>query len=136
MILIACEESQRVCTEFRNLGHTAYSCDIIDPSGNHPEWHIKQDVIPLLNGGSFKTMDGINHTTPRWDLIIAFPPCTHLATSGARYFESKRLDGRQREAIEFFCQFLTADCDHIAIENPQNIISGGVYQSILSRPMF
>ena len=125
-VLIACEESQRVCTEFRNLGHEAYSCDIVDPSGGHPEWHIKQDVIPILNGRcSFKTIDGTDHTiADKWDLIIAFPPCTDLATSGARYFESKRANGKQHVAIEFFCQFLVADCNHIAIENPQNIISG------------
>lgn len=125
-ILIACEESQRVCLEFREKGHNAFSCDIIDCSGNHPEYHIKGDVIPLLNGNcSFKTVDGIEHKiNGRWDMIIAFPPCTHLAVSGARHFEKKRADGRQREGIEFFCKFLTADCDKIVIENPIGIISG------------
>lgn len=109
-ILVACEESQAVTKELRRLGHEAYSCDIIPCSGGHPEWHLQQDVIPLLK--------------EKWDMIIAFPPCTHLAVSGARHFEKKRADGRQREAIEFFCQFLTADCDRIAVENPVGIISG------------
>ena len=125
-ILIACEESQAVCKEFRRLGHEAYSCDIIPCSGGHPEWHIMQDVIPLLNGScEFVSMDGQPHRiNGKWDMIIAFPPCTHLAVSGARHFEKKRADGRQREGIEFFCQFLNADCDRIAIENPVGIISG------------
>lgn len=110
-ILVACEESQEVTKELRKLGHEAYSCDIIPCSGGHPEWHLQVDALELLK---------IN-----WDMIIAFPPCTHLAVSGARFFEKKRQDGRQRDAIEFFCRFLQADCDKIAIENPVNIISGG-----------
>lgn len=125
-VLIACEESQRVCKAFRDKGHIAYSCDVIDCSGGYPEWHIKQDVLPLLNGNcSFTTGDGVEHTiSGKWDMIIAFPPCTHLATSGARHFEKKREDGRQAEGIEFFAQFLTADCEKIVIENPIGIISG------------
>lgn len=133
-ILVACEESQAVCTEFRRLGHEAYSCDIISYSGGHPEWHILGDVLDVLNpteligvnqrGIVFETMDGLIHDVEKWDMIIAFPPCTHLAVSGARHFEKKRADGRQREGVEFFCQFLTADCDRIAIENPIGIISG------------
>lgn len=125
-ILVACEESQAVTKELRRLGHEAFSCDIIHCSGGHPEWHIMQDVLPLLNGRcEFNTMDGAHHTlSGKWDMIIAFPPCTHLAVSGARHFEKKRADGRQKEAIEFFCKFLTADCDRIAIENPVGIISG------------
>lgn len=85
-----------------------------------------QDVLPLLNGNcSFKTMDGeIHNVNGKWDMIISFPPCTHLAVSGARHFEGKRKDGRQREGIEFFMQFLNADCDKIAVENPVGIISG------------
>lgn len=109
-ILVACEESQRVTIELRKLGHEAYSCDIIPCSGGHPEWHLQQDVTPLLK--------------QHWDMIIAFPPCTHLAVSGAQWFPKKKADGRQREAIEFFCQFLEADCELIAIENPVGIISG------------
>ena len=125
-VLVACEESQAVCIEFRKKGHEAYSCDIIDCSGGHPEWHIKQDVVPLLNGFcTFKTTDGVEHTiSGRWDMIIAFPPCTHLAVSGARHFEKKRKDGRQRKSVEFFCRILNANCDRIAVENPVNIISG------------
>ena len=125
-ILIACEESQRVTAEFRELGYEAFSCDIIDCSGGHPEWHIKEDVLPLLNGNcKFSTVDGVTHeVNGKWDLIIAFPPCTHLAVSGAKHFEKKRSDGRQREALEFFCKFFEIDCDHVAIENPVNIVSG------------
>lgn len=125
-ILVACEESQRVCIELRSKGHNAFSCDIMECSGNHKEWHIKGDVLPLLNGFcDFITMDNAKHKlNKKWDMIIAFPPCTHLAVSGAAWFEKKRADGRQREAIEFFCSFLKADCEKIAIENPVNIISG------------
>lgn len=124
--MIACEESQRVCTEFRNRGFFAYSCDIIDCSGGHPEWHIKRDVIPLLNGNcQFKTCDDVEHKiNGYWNMIIAFPPCTHLAVSGAKHFEKKRNDGRQREGLDFFCKFFEAQCDLIAIENPVNIVSG------------
>ena len=125
-MLIACEESQRVCAAFREKGHEAYSCDIIGCSGGHPEWHIMQDVLPLLNGNcEFVSMDGSTHKIyGKWDMIIAFPPCTHLASSGAASFAQKRSDGRQQRAIEFFCQFFLADCDRIAIENPIGIISG------------
>ena len=125
-ILVACEESQAVTKELRRLGHEAYSCDIQECSGEHPEWHICDDVLPLLNGNcAFKTEDGTEHQiVGKWDMVLAFPPCTHLAVSGARHFEKKRADGRQREGIEFFCKFLEADCDKIAIENPVNIISG------------
>lgn len=125
-VLVACEESQAVTKELRALGHEAYSCDIQECSGGHPEWHCCEDVLPLLNGNcSFKTEDGASHTIKgKWDMIIAFPPCTHLAVSGARHFEGKRADGRQRKGIEFFCKFLEADCDRISIENPVNIISG------------
>ena len=125
-ILVACEESQRVTEEFRKLGHNAFSCDIIDCSGGHPEWHIKSDVLPLLNGYcGFNTCNGDWHyLNCKWDMIIAFPPCTHLAISGARWFPQKRADGRQRNAIEFFAQFLNADCDKILIENPVGIMSG------------
>ena len=125
-ILVACEESQAVTSELRRLGHEAYSCDIIDQSGGHPEWHIMQDVIPLLNGNcEFETTNGERHRVDgKWDMIIAFPPCTDLTVAGAKYFEQKRNDGRQRKSIEFFCKFLEADCDKIAIENPVGIISG------------
>ena len=125
-ILVACEESQAVTRELRDLGHVAFSCDILECSGGHSEWHIQDDVTPLLNGNcDFKTVNGdMHHLIGKWDMIIAFPPCTHLAVSGARHFETKRVDGRQRDAIEFFCKFLEADCEKIAIENPIGIISG------------
>lgn len=129
-ILVACEESQAVTIELRKLGHQAFSCDIQECSGGHPEWHIKGDVIPLLDGHcEFRTQKGVLwRYDERWDMIIAFPPCTHLAVSGAMHFEKKRQDGRQKEGIEFFCKFLQADCDKIAIENPVNIIGGDYVQ--------
>lgn len=125
-VLIACEESQEVCKAFREKGHEAYSCDIIECSGGRPEWHIKQSVTPILNGCcKFTTCDNVEHEIEgKWDMIIAFPPCTDLAVSGAMHFEKKRKDGRQRKSIEFFCHFLFADCDKIVIENPIGIISG------------
>lgn len=137
-VLIACEESQRVCTEFRKLGHEAYSADIQEPSGGHPEWHIKGNVLEVLNPKdhlgdfeapdqyiSFKTMDGAEHTIETWDLIIAHPPCTYLTVSGNRWFNVERYGdtairryGERAKAAEFFMTFVTADCEHIAIENP------------------
>lgn len=131
-VLIACEESQRVCIEFRKLGHEAYSCDIEPCSGGHPEWHIQEDVIPLLNGNcKFKTCDGLEHEIlGKWDMIIAFPPCTHLTVTGNRWFNIdkyghkaiERIEKRKK-AIKFFMEFVNADCDHIAIENPVGVIS-------------
>jgi hypothetical protein len=108
-ILVACEESQAVTIELRRLGHEAYSCDIEPCSGGHPEWHLQQDVLPILR--------------EKWDMIIAFPPCTHLAASGAAWFEQKRKDGRQKQAIDFFMQFANCVCEKVAIENPVGIIS-------------
>ena len=130
-VLVACEESQRVCTAFRERGHNAFSCDIEPCSGGHPEWHIMQDVIPLLNGRcSFKTMDGIEHSIDgKWDLIIAHPPCTRLCNSGQRWLywgdEEYRLKKKkeQEEAVDFFLKFTKADCPRIAIENPMGIMS-------------
>ena len=108
-ILIACEESQVVTIEFRKIDLEAYSCDTKPCSGNHPEWHLQQDVLPLLQND--------------WDMVIAFPPCTHLANSGARWFEEKRKDGRQQQGINFFMSFANCNCKRIAIENPIGIIS-------------
>lgn len=132
-VLIACEESQRVCTAFRERGHEAYSCDVQEPSGGHPEWHILGDALAVLNpehierfgtGILFRTVDGrIHFIRGRWDLIIAHPPCTYLTSAGGnrlkvggkiqqeRYFEGLA-------AKEFFMRFLNADCDRIAVENP------------------
>ena len=124
-VLVACEESQAVCKEFRALGHEAYSCDIEQCSGGHPEWHIMQDVIPLLNGRcSFKTMDGVDHSIDgKWDLIIAHPPCTYLSNAGARwlYAGGELNTERYRKGLngkEFFMAMLNADCQRIAVENP------------------
>lgn len=125
-VLVACEESQAVCKEFRKLGHEAYSCDIQECSGGHPEWHIQGDVLYLLDGYCcFETMDGIKHTVDgNWDLIIAHPPCTHLAVSGARWFkEGKKPLYLQDEAAEFFMKFINADCERIAVENPVCVMS-------------
>lgn len=124
-ILVACEESQAVTKELRKLGHEAYSCDLEPSSGGHDEWHINKDVLPLLNGNCFfKTVDGTDHSVNcKWDMIIAFPPCTHLCVSGARHFKKKIADGRQQQGIDFFMLFANADCDKIAIENPVGIMS-------------
>jgi len=124
-ILVACEESQRVCIEFRRLGHEAYSCDIQPCSGGHEEWHIQDDVLLLLNGNcEFLTDDGAVHKIAgSWDMIIAFPPCTHLSSSGAKHFDKKRRDGRQQQGVDFFMRFVNADCERIAIENPVGIMS-------------
>ena len=124
-VLIACEESQRVCTAFREKGHRAFSCDILDCSGGHPEWHIKGDVLPLLNGHcEFTLQNGqTDRQTDRWDLIIAHPPCTDLAVSGARWFAEKQKDFRQQKAVAFFMHFVLANCDRIAVENPIGIMS-------------
>lgn len=108
-VLIACEESQAVCKEFRKLGHEAYSADIIDCSGGHPEWHIKGDVLDILNDG--------------WDMMIAFPPCTHLCVSGAAWFAEKIKDGRQQQGIDFFMSIVNAPIEKIAVENPVGIMS-------------
>ena len=125
-VLVACEESQRVCKAFRARGHVAYSCDIDEPSGGHPEWHICQDVLPLLNGFcEFDTCDGAHHTiNQRWDMIIGFPPCIYLTTAGAcRLYPQKGILNPERyelgkAAASFFMAILNADCDKIAIENP------------------
>ena len=145
-VLVACEESQRVCSAFRTRGHEAYSCDILDPSGGHPEWHIKQDVLEILNpikkvigcpnypeyedSIEFYTIDGRKHNVGRWDLIIAHPPCTYLTVTGNRWFNVEKYGDKARkrlklreEAKEFFMAFANADCNHIAIENPIGIMS-------------
>ena len=143
-VLVACEESQRVCTAFREKGHEAYSCDIMECSGGHPEWHIQQDVLSILNptehctpvgdvfeGIEFKTVDGVAHTIqPKWDLIIAHPPCTYLTVAANKFYNVKkygekatqRLKNREK-AIDFFMRFVKADCEKIAIENPIGVIS-------------
>ena len=124
-LLVACEESQRVCTAFRQHGWEAYSCDIIDCSGGHPEYHIKQDVLPLLNGNcDFETGDGVKHHIDRWNMLIAHPPCTELCSAGQHWFSRGIKDPKMREdAVDFFMRFINADCEHIAVENPIGIMS-------------
>jgi len=108
-ILVGCEESQAVTIELRKLGHEAYSCDILPTSGSHPEWHLQQDVFEVINQG--------------WDMGIFFPPCTHLAVSGAAWFKEKIADGRQQQGIDFFMAIINASIDRIAVENPVSVMS-------------
>lgn len=139
-VLVACEESQRVCIAFRNRGHEAYSADILEPSGGHPEWHILGDVTEILKPYTkgyylpwaneshrdeiiFFTMDGIRHAIEEWDLIIAHPPCTYLTNAGARHLWKNHVLNEERykkglEGKAFFMQFLKADCKKICVENP------------------
>ena len=138
-VLVACEESQRVCVAFRERGHNAFSCDIEPCSGGHPEWHIQGDVLKILNpyelpfGGEvieFRTMDGTDYVIEKWDLIVAFPPCTYLTVTGNRWFNIDRYGEKaiqrhkdRKDAIDFFMAFANADCEKIAIENPVGIMS-------------
>lgn len=165
-VLIACEESQAVCMAFRELGHEAYSCDILDCSGGHPEWHIKDDAIRAANGWikvvhadeclcedwdedreciicqiceieysecyhprptmdyEYQEFDGVLYAKSfEWDMMVAFPPCDHLAVSGSAHFEKKRKDGRQQKAIEFFLSLTNTPIKKWAIENPIGIMS-------------
>ena len=108
-VLLACEESQAVCKEFRALGHEAYSNDILESSGGHADWHLHGDVRDYIK--------------QKWDLVIAFPPCTDLASSGAAWFEQKRKDGRQQASIDFFMLFTNLNCQKVVIENPVGIMS-------------
>ncbi len=115
-ILVACEESQAVTIELRKLGHEAYSCDLLDQSGGHPEWHYQQDITELLK--------------QKWDMIIAFPPCTYLTVTGNRWFNIERYGDKaiqrhkdREEAIKFFMMFANADCEKIVIENPVGVMS-------------
>lgn len=124
-ILVACEESQAVCKAFRARGHEAYSADIQEPSGGHPEWHILGDVLPLINGDcTFFTMDGGAHNiSGEWDLIIAHPPCTYMTNAGAVRMRVKGQIVQERynkamEAKAFFMEFYNAQCPRVAIENP------------------
>ncbi|MDD6990171.1 DNA cytosine methyltransferase [Ruminococcus sp.] len=125
-VLVACEESQRVCKAFREKGHEAYSCDIQECSGGHPEWHIKENVLYLLNGDcGFYTCDNEEHfISGNWDLIIAHPPCTYMSKAGARWMFPKagEIDwGRYAlamEAKDFFMAFYNCECEKIVIENP------------------
>lgn len=115
-ILVACEESQRVTEQMRLLGTEAYSCDLLPCSGAYPEWHIQHDVTDVLNIG--------------WDMILAFPPCTHLTVTGNRWYNGERYGNKaveryvkRKAAVDFFMMFANADCPYIAIENPIGIMS-------------
>ena len=139
-ILVACEESQAVTTELRKLGHEAFSCDLIECSGGHPEWHVKGDALALINGNcTFQTMDGVTHTvTGSWDMLIAHPPCTYLSNAGARWlYAGKKLNEERYaqglEAKAFFMAFLTADCPRIAVENqiPSSVYALPSYTQIV-----
>ena len=118
-ILIACEESQAITKEFRFLGYEAYSCDIQDCSGGHPEWHIQEDALKEAYSGKYK-------------LMVAHPPCTYLAVSGARWMYNK--DGsrneerwkNQQDALDFVRSLLEAPIDYIALENPVSVISSNI----------
>jgi len=141
VVLIACEESQTLCKAFRELGHEAYSADILAPSGGHPEWHIKGDVLGILSPKEdeffhfkaihFFTMNGDEHLINHWDLIIAHPPCTYLSSVNNRHMSLRinppeKVEARTKlmyEAADFFMNFVDADCDYIAVENPQGYMS-------------
>lgn len=130
-ILIACEESQAICSEFRRLGYEAYSCDIQQPSGGHPEWHVQCNVFIIVRGDCiFSTLDGKQHYIKQWDLVVAHPPCTYLAQSGQRWCNIALYGNKARrriesmgEAIRFFMAFTDIPCEHVAIENPVGIMS-------------
>lgn len=110
-ILVACEESQAVTKAFRKLGYDAFSCDLLPCSGGHPEWHFNEDMFKVIK------------REPKFDLMIAFPPCTDLAVSGAMHFERKIADGSQAKSIQFFMDVVNADVEKIAVENPIGIMS-------------
>jgi len=108
-VLLACEESQAVCIEFRKRGHEAFSCDLQESSGGHPEWHYQQDVFEVIGLG--------------WDLMIAFPPCTHLTVSGNAHAAAKILDGRREQGVSFFTALHNAPIEKICLENPVGVMS-------------
>ena len=132
-VLVACEESQRVCAAFRELGHEAYSCDIQECSGGYPEWHIKDDALKYINGKcEFKTCDGTVHKIiGKWDLLIAHPPCTYLSGVTTRHLSLRCTPAEKvverfwklAESAVFFMQFALADCDKICVENPLGFMS-------------
>lgn len=146
-VLVACEESQEVCKAFRERGHRAFSCDIQECSGGHPEWHISGDCLPVLNGNcSFVTEDGIEHYQfGEWDLVIAHPPCTYLTVTGNAWFDVQKYGDKARQryqdrykAIVFFTQLASASAKRVAVENPIGIMSSayGKPQQIIQPYMF
>lgn len=142
-VLIACEESQRVCIAFRKRGHEAYSCDIQEPSGGHPEWHILGDALKAIEGGRVTTMDGKTHDIGRWDLLIAHPPCTYLSKAGGNRLRingeiQQERFGKGIEAKRFFMRFYDAPIGKIAVENPVPLKIFGLpqYSQIIQPYMF
>jgi site-specific DNA-cytosine methylase len=117
-VLIACEYSATVRDAFRARGFDAWSCDLL-PTERDPEWHIQDDLSHVFSKGTVRIM-------APWDLIIAHPPCTHLAVSGARHFAAKKADGRQDAALDFVRMILAANAECIALENPVSIISSAI----------
>lgn len=128
-VLIACEESQEVCKAFRALDHEAYSCDVQECSGGHPEWHICGDCLNVIKGGCFMAQDGSTHFVEKWDLLIAHPPCTYLTVTGNRWFDVEKYGDKARQrykdryqAIVFFMQLALANIPKVAVENPVGIM--------------
>lgn len=122
-VLVACEESQRVCMAFRERGFNAFSCDIQECSGGHPEYHILGDAVKALDAGEITTMDGRTHSIPKWDLLIAHPPCTYLSNAGARHlWKGHQLQADRVmlgiKARDFFMEFYRAKIPLVAVENP------------------
>ena len=130
-VLVACEESQRVCTAFRKRGFNAYSNDIVKCSGGHPEWHILDNALSVIGGGRMKLQNGEWIEIPHWDLIIAHPPCTYLSNVNTRGHSLKsnsenRIEGltlSRIESMRFFMEMIRANADHIAVENPVGIMN-------------
>jgi hypothetical protein len=126
-ILLACEQSQAVCKEFRVLGHEAYSCDILDCSGGHPEWHIKGDVLEVINSGCFPLGNDFIHDEViiyNWDAMICFPECIYVCSSGLHW--NKRVPGRAEktaQAIEFAKKLWNAKIPKIGLENSIGCLS-------------
>lgn len=140
IVLVACEESQTVTRELRNLGHEAYSCDILQCSGGAPQWHFNLDVFEVINNKGGQLQSGEIKYVPKWEMMIAHPPCTFLSSSGAKWYyhpDDKHLPIKDRrphprfpnrredqaKALDFFIRLYNAPIERIAIENPVGIVS-------------
>jgi len=139
-ILVACEESQTVCAAFRKLGFNAYSCDLVECSGGHPEWHLLGDALDVIINNGGVAQNGGRVFVDKWDLMIAHPPCTYLTSSGAKWFyhpDDKGLPIEYRRphpkfphrkqdqdaGAEFFMALYNSDIPYIAVENPVGVMS-------------